>query len=191
MSVGPGDSWLECSCGRRHWGRFGAAGLLLVREMPGEGDAAHGGAANDDWANDGAARGGARRQVLLQHRALWSDQGGTWGLPGGALHEGEEPVRGALREAAEEAGVDPAGVDVLATHVLDHGPWSYTTVLARVSGPQDPRPTDAESLEIVWVDEGAVVDRPLLIAFAAAWPTLRLMLDQHDDQRDRQWGDVR
>lgn len=170
----PGDSWLECSCGRRHWGRFGAAGLLLTRD----------GAAHDGAVHDGAAHDGVRRQVLLQHRALWSDQGGTWGVPGGALHEGEDPVSGALREAAEEAGVDPTGVQVLSTHLLDHGPWRYTTVLGRVSGPQDPRPTDAESLEIAWVDEDAVAGLPLLSAFGTAWPTLRVALGAEAGHRD-------
>lgn len=139
-----GDAWLECTCGRRHWGRFGAAGLLLVR----------------------ATASGP--QVLLQHRAPWSDQGGTWGVPGGALAPGEEPVHGALREAAEEAGVDPEGVTVRATHVADHGPWAYTTAIAWVSGPQHARPTDDESLAVAWVDLDDVPDRPLLAAFAAA-----------------------
>jgi septum formation protein len=170
----PGDSWLECSCGRRHWGRFGAAGLLLTRDVE----------VPDDAVTDGALREGVRRQVLLQHRALWSDQGGTWGVPGGALHEGEDPVSGALREAAEEAGIDPTGVQVLSTHLLDHGPWRYTTVLGRVSGLQDPRPTDAESLEIAWVEEDAVAGLPLLIAFGTAWPTLRAALDAEDGHRD-------
>ena len=145
-----GDAWIECACGRRHWGAHGAAGLLLARREP--------------------------LEVLLQHRALWSHEGGTWGLPGGALRPGEDPVHGALREAAEEAGVDPAGVRVASTHVLDHGPWRYTTVVAEVSGPQDPRPTDDESLEIRWVDAAEVPDLPLLAAFATAWPTLYRLL---------------
>lgn len=151
--IRPGDAWLECTCGRRHWGRFGAAGLLLVRA---------------------GTRG---PEVLLQHRALWSDQGGTWALPGGALDEDEDPVDGALREAAEEAGVDPAGVTVRGTHVLDHGPWAYTTVLGWATGPQHPRPTDDESLEVAWVDLDDVADRPLLVAFAAAWPRLRARIE--------------
>lgn len=143
-----GDAWVDCSCGRRHWGRHGAAGLLLIR-----GD-----------------------QVLLQHRAPWSDQGGTWGVPGGALRAGEDPVSGALREAAEEAGVNPEGVTVITTHRVDHGTWSYTTVLGWAVGPQQPRPTDAESLEIAWVDLDQVTERPLLTAFAEAWPTLRELI---------------
>lgn len=145
----PGDAWLECTCGRRHWGRFGAAGLLLVRARP------------------------AGPQVLLQHRAPWSDQGGTWGVPGGALAPDEDPVHGALREAAEEAGVDPGGVTVRSTHVADHGPWAYTTAIGWASGIQHARPTDDESVAVAWVDLDDVPGRPLLAAFAAAWPELR------------------
>jgi len=115
-------------------------------------------------------------QVLLQHRALWSDQGGTWGVPGGALRHGEEPEAGALREAAEEAGVDPLGVTVVGHHVLDHTAWRYTTVVAHATGPQAPRPTDRESLAIAWVDEPDVVELPLLPAFRTAWPALLGML---------------
>ncbi|MCL3862632.1 NUDIX hydrolase [Actinotalea sp. K2] len=156
----PGDGWVECTCGRRHWGLHGAAGLLLFR-------ADHQGRATD---------------VVLQHRALWSDQGGTWGLPGGALAPGESPVQGALREAHEEAGIDPGALAVLSTHALDHGPWSYTTVLARSTGRQRPRPTDPESLAISWVRVAEVDDRPLLGAFADAWPSLRARIDGRTDE---------
>lgn len=158
---GPGDAWVECACGRRHWGRFGAAGLLLARSAPGP--------------------GGPRAEVLLQHRALWSDQGGTWALPGGALREHEDPVAGALREAAEEAGVDATRVAVDGTHVLDHGTWRYTTVLAHVTGPLEVRPTDDETLALAWVPLDDVPARPLLVAFADAWPALRARLEAGAD----------
>lgn len=148
----PGDAWIECRCGSRHWGRHGAAGLLLFRPAPGG------------------------TQVVLQHRALWSDQGGTWGIPGGALAPDEPAVDGAVREAAEEAGIDPGALEVVATRVLDHGTWSYTTVIARATGFQDARATDPESLEIAWVPLDEVAQRPLLTAFAAAWPSLRALL---------------
>jgi 8-oxo-dGTP diphosphatase len=114
----------------------------------------------------------------MQHRALWSDHGGTWGIPGGARAPGESAVEGALRESSEEAGIDPMSVRVTGTHLLDHGPWSYTTVLAEVAGPLDPCPTDAESLEIAWVAIDAIVDLPLLPAFAEAWPGLRARVAQ-------------
>jgi ADP-ribose pyrophosphatase YjhB (NUDIX family) len=42
--------------------------------------------------------------VLLQHRAPWSHQGGTWGLPGGARDSHETPEQAAVREIAEETG---------------------------------------------------------------------------------------
>lgn len=143
------DGWVECRCGSRHWGRSGAAGLLLT---------------------DGA-------RVVLQHRAEWSHQGGTWGLPGGALHAGETAVAGALREAAEEAGIDAGRVRPIATSVLTHPDWSYTTVLAHTDPGLHVAATDAESLEIRWVPLAAVADRPLLPAFGDAWPDLRAMLD--------------
>ena len=97
-------------------------------------------------------------------------------MPGGALAPGESPVDGALREAVEEAGLDAAAVQVLSSTVLDHGPWSYTTVLARATGPQEPRPTDPESLEVAWVALDDVPRRPLLPAFATAWPGLRRLI---------------
>ncbi len=34
-------------------------------------------------------------------------------FPGGSLEPGEAPVQAALREAHEEVGIDPAGVDVV------------------------------------------------------------------------------
>jgi 8-oxo-dGTP diphosphatase len=114
---------------------------------------------------------------VLQHRALWSDQGGTWGIPGGARAPGESAVDAALREASEEAGIQPASVRVLGTQRLDHGTWSYTTVRAEAIGPLDPRSTDAESLELAWAAPHAVADRPLLTAFAAAWPGLRAQVE--------------
>ena len=46
-------------------------------------------------------------RVVLQHRAWWSHQGGTWGIPGGARDSDETAVAAALRESAEEANPGP------------------------------------------------------------------------------------
>jgi len=141
----PGDAWVNGPDGS-FWGRFGAAGLLV--HDPGRG-------------------------VLLQHRAQWSDRGGTWGLPGGALHMGEDAVAGALREAHEEAGVPADAVDLLFTSTYDVGYWSYTTVVVRATRGFEPIAGDAESIELRWVPLDEVERRPLHPGFAAAWPALR------------------
>ena len=69
---GDGDGWVTCDLGHRHWGLYGAAGLLLHRPT----------ATGDE--------------VLLQHRATWSHHGGTWGLLGGARHSDESAVEASL-----------------------------------------------------------------------------------------------
>lgn len=141
----PGDAWVVADSGERYWGRFGAAGLLAVDPQ---------------------------RGVLLQHRVAWSHFGGTWGLPGGALQLGESAVQGALREAAEEAGVPEDALRVRCTSVLDLDIWSYTTVIA-TARPFEAVISDPESVALEWVPVGEVGDRPLHPGFAAAWETLR------------------
>jgi 8-oxo-dGTP pyrophosphatase MutT (NUDIX family) len=136
--------------GERYWGRYGAAGLL---------------------AHDPA------RGVLLQHRVAWSHFGGTWGLPGGAMHEGESAIAGAVREAQEEAGVPDGAVRPRFTSVLDLDVWSYTTVVADVVAPFDPVISDPESVALEWVPVTEVDERPLHPGFASAWPMLRSLLD--------------
>ena len=142
----PGDAWVEGPDGSRFWGRFGAAGLL---------------------AHDPA------RGILLQHRVEWSHFGGTWGLPGGARHQDEAAVHGALREAREEAGVPKHAVAVRFTSVLDLGYWSYTTVVADAADRFTPVVSDPESIELRWVPIADVDDLPLHPRFAEAWPGLR------------------
>jgi 8-oxo-dGTP diphosphatase len=146
----PGDAWVVAPTGEKYWGRFGAAGLLAVD---------------------------AERGILLQHRVAWSHFGGTWGLPGGALHEGESAILGAVREAQEEAGVPDASVRPRFTSVLDLGIWSYTTVVADVVEPFEPVISDPESVALEWVPLDEVSSRPLHPGFGNAWPVLRELLD--------------
>ena len=143
---GDGDGWVECALGHRHWGRYGAAGLLLWHGTPGP--------------NSG---------VLLQHRASWSHHGGTWGLLGGARHSTETFEQAARREAAEEAGLDPRSYVVRGKFVDDHGGWSYTTVIARTEDPALPEGLTAETVEVRWVPAAAVPALPLHPGFAATW----------------------
>ncbi|WP_067681099.1 NUDIX hydrolase [Nocardia miyunensis] len=148
---GDGDGFLASPDGTRQWGLFGAAGLLLRAPAPG---------------------GGA--VVLMQHRAPWSHQGGTWALPGGARDSHETSESAAVREAYEEAGIAPAAVRVRGSRVTATAPsgWIYTTVVADIAEPVATT-ANLESAELAWVPEGEVDARPLHPGFAAAWPLLR------------------
>ena len=145
---GDGNGWVSCALGHRHWGRFGAAGLLIT---------------------DGA-------RVVLQHRAPWTHEGGTWALPGGARDSHEDVVTAALREAAEETALDPDSVRPVAEWIDDHGGWSYTTVVATTVHDVHPHAANAESTEIRWWPIEEVAALPLHDGFAAAWPHLRGLL---------------
>ncbi|WEV59305.1 Maf family protein [Bifidobacterium sp. ESL0728] len=147
----PGDGWVQCACGRRHWGLNGAAGVLLARRSKETGEVT---------------------DVVMQHRAMWSAEGGTWGIPGGALADGESPIEGALRESYEEANITPEDIEVVGTHREEHGPWAYTTVFAfeKPGHEVNPHPNDDESMEIAWIPIDEVPKRKLLTAMNADWP---------------------
>lgn len=145
----PGDAWVVAPTGEKYWGRFGAAGLL---------------------AHD------PERGVLLQHRVSWSHFGGTWGIPGGARHEGESAADAAIRESQEEAGVPDGVLAPVFTSVLDLGIWSYSTLVATVTTPFEPVIADPESNALEWVPVDRVDELPLHPGFAASWPALRAAL---------------
>lgn len=112
-------------------------------------------------------------RVLLQHRAAWTHHGDTWGVPGGARDSHEDVVAAALREAAEEAGLDPVRIRTRHLFVDDHGGWSYTTVYADV-----PRPVttvaNGESAALRWVPVDEVDALPLHPGFALTWRRVRV-----------------
>jgi 8-oxo-dGTP pyrophosphatase MutT (NUDIX family) len=147
--VRDGDGWTQCALGHRHWGRYGAAGLLVAAPGP---------------------------TVLLQHRAFWSHHGDTWGVPGGARGSTETAVETALREAFEETGLSDDGVEVVDELVDDHGGWTYTTVLARAGTELPVHALDQESTDVRWVMLPEVEALPLHPGFAGTWPALRLRL---------------
>lgn len=152
---GDGDGWVVADTGARFWGRFGAAGLLLRAPL---------------------ATG--RPAVLLQHRAWWSHQGGTWALPGGARDSHESVEEAAVREAAEEAGIDPGAMtirsSVVTKRIDGQAHWTYTTVIADAA---ELLPTAAnhESTELRWVPEEKIEGMRLHPGFESAWPLLRVV----------------
>lgn len=114
----------------------------------------------------------ARGHVLLQHRALWSHHGGTWGVPGGARDQGEAATQAALREAAEESTLDLGCLVLGAEHRDDHGGWSYTTVTATAPDLLSVRPRGGESIAVRWVPVADVATLALHPGFARSWPAL-------------------
>jgi 8-oxo-dGTP diphosphatase len=132
--------------------------------------------------------------VLLQHRAVWSHQGGTWGLPGGARDSHETPEETAVREAREEAGLLAELLAVRGAVVtaevfgLGGAHWTYTTVVADAAELLHTVP-NRESAEMRWVAEDEVADLPLHPGFAASWHRLRtapaLVPLGHGDERRR------
>lgn len=152
-----GNGYAAGPNGTSMWGKYGAAGLLLIT---------HSGS------------------VLLQHRAPWTNQGGTWALPGGARDSHETAAEAALRETHEETGIAPESVTVH-TELVTAGPfpadpnrpdiagdWTYTTVIGSTAG-ELATEANEESLELAWVPLNEVANYPLLPAFAAAWPRIR------------------
>jgi 8-oxo-dGTP diphosphatase len=150
MTAGDGNGWRRCGLGHRHWGRHGAAGLLVV-------------------APDSALR----PTVLLQQRSFWGSYGGTWGPPGGARDSHESAARAALREAVEECAIDPAAITIHGIHRDDHGGWSYQTVLASAAAPVAVAAASAETRDAAWVPVAEVGQLRLHPGFAEQWPALR------------------
>ena len=156
---GSGNGWSVGPNGAAVWGLYGAAGLFLV-----------------------AAPDGQAPQVLLQHRAAWTNNGNTWGVPGGARDGHETAEDAALRETVEECGIDPRDIEILHSEVTagpypqdDGRPgWTYTTVLARTrSGHTLGTTANEESVELRWVALDEAEDLPLIPPFRAALPRLR------------------
>ena len=104
--------WTFCSKGHLHWGALGGAGLLL-RHVPQRGQPVY----------------------LLAERSRRKDEGGTWGIPGGAIHHGETPEATARRKAQEEIWPVPP-YHVTGTQVQDcGGGWKFHIICADVDHP--------------------------------------------------------
>jgi 8-oxo-dGTP diphosphatase len=154
MAARDGDGWIECRCGGKHWGKYGAAGILIFR--------------------DGA---GAEREIFLQHRAPWVHNGDTWGIPGGARDSHESVTEAALREVHEETGINPAHLRPHSLFTDDHGDWRYDTVIASAHSETSADSLNGESQEMRWVALSEVQMLDLHPSFSKTWFDLRQLLD--------------
>lgn len=135
--------WVKCGDGKWRYGRNGASGVLLIAPNP------H----RSGWV------------ALLQQRAANAvDHGGRWGVPGGAIDDGQGAEESALREAAEETGASEE--DLLGwtagSVVFAPGGWSYTTFVRVLPAPFVAVADDAnESAAVAWVPLDRIRRLPL------------------------------
>ena len=148
MAARDGDGWIECACGSKHWGKHGAAGLLIIR--------------------DGA--------IFLQHRAPWVHNGDTWGLPGGARDSHESIEEAAVRESVEETGIKPEHVEVVGLFSDDHIDWRYDTVIAKAHGDLQTSEWNQETHDIGWFEIDVIEKLDLHPSFAKTWPELKALV---------------
>lgn len=98
-----------------------------------------------------APGGGPCRLLLTRRTATVGRHPGQVSLPGGEAEPGESPRAAALREAAEEVGVDPAALEVLGPLTRLHVPVSGFVLhpfvaFAPARPPLRPDPAEVERL---------------------------------------------
>jgi 8-oxo-dGTP pyrophosphatase MutT (NUDIX family) len=98
--------------------------------------------------------------LLIQRGHGLRRHSGQPAFPGGAIEDGDDgPVAAALREAAEETGLDPAGVDVLCTLpelFITRSGFRVVPVLGWWRQPSAVRPVD--TAEVAAVERVPVAD---------------------------------
>jgi 8-oxo-dGTP pyrophosphatase MutT (NUDIX family) len=109
--------------GERFWGRAGAGALLRAADTG---------------------------RVLLVRRSRLVEQPGTWSAPGGAIEEGESPVKAALSELREEVGFS-GHVSLTAGYVFRKGSFQYHNFWGTVAAEFRPR-LNWESDKAEWFD---------------------------------------
>jgi len=91
-------------------------------------------------------------RVLLLKRTDQADSGGLWAFPGGKIEGDETPEQAALREAVEETGIKPEGLEWLDRS--NNGEVEFTTFLSQIN--QVPPQLDGEHTEFLWANLNAL-----------------------------------
>ena len=134
-----GEGYYFAKSGKRYWGRYGAAGVLLRR----------------------VKEDGTLEYLLAKRSANISAGGGKWAWPGGA-HKDEKhahsPQLTAYEELKEELGIYPEGIDPIATHTNFVEPdWWYETMIVDVTNnsslTDSLKISDDENSDLGWFTE--------------------------------------
>jgi septum formation protein len=103
---------------------------------------------------------GERMLLLLRSRHV--TEPGTWGIPGGAVEDGEDPFDSALRETEEEMRLSIDSYELLGQTVFqdDEDGFKYTTYILKV--PEELTQTaiilDWENDDYDWIDQDWLED---------------------------------
>jgi 8-oxo-dGTP pyrophosphatase MutT (NUDIX family) len=112
---------------------------------------------------------GETRVILTVRTSDLSSHRDEVAFPGGRLDAGEEAVAGALREAWEEVGLDPAAVSVVGT-LHDLATSSSNTIVTPVVGTMDGRPSlTANPGEVARIFDLALADLLVDGVFHEEW----------------------
>ena len=101
-------------------------------------------------------------RIFLLLRSEEVTEGGTWGIPGGAIDAGESALNSAIRELEEETGLSLDKYDVIDKTIYkdDEDGFKYTTFIIKVSESFESKPVrlDWENDDYRWVDQNWLED---------------------------------
>ena len=108
------------------------------------------------------------RVLLLKHRFR---AGSGWGLPGGFLEKGEQPLEALKRELREEIGMEIEAAEIFASRSFKRPRQVEILFLCRANGDVKPRAMEVERAEWFSLDslpEGLPRDQRVLVERAAS-----------------------
>ncbi len=107
------------------------------------------------------------QKVLLLLRSRHVTEPRTWGIPGGAIEEGEDPLESALRESEEEMGLSFDSYRVIGNTVYqdEEDGFKYTTYILRVVEETEEQPIKLnwENTKYIWADQDWLEDNAHLL----------------------------